>query len=375
MFKYLSNKIINLQNHCFVLNYDSSDNIFPIIKTFFIQYINNPHSFINKYYFFKTTYDSFFLNENAKTQFSDLFCKIQKTKFSFEKFAFLWKYKKAKHVVQTDMALNEIHDSQKNIICIHQDGSKYLFNIKDLINIINTSLTNSYIFFAEPVTIKNPFNNIPFNKSTLYNIYFYIKFNTDIYPELIFKFFQCNFDLTNFLYEYEPLLRDYSIKNYATKSPNNIIHREIMNMIQEFNEKYYQDENKIIIDKEFPVKRLIKIMKPYLLLYIKAKYSLIPIIRERVKRELNYKMLRFQNFNRQFGKKNMVFKYDFYQTSAKKLRKQFNEKHPHFNETINFMNNHIEVNLNEVRWNIDTETNSYEDIDDSDESEEVDSVS
>ena len=50
-----------------------------------------------------------------------------------------------------------------------------LINPNDLIKIINTSLTNTSSFFIEPLPIKNPYNNIPFNKSVLYNIYFFIK--------------------------------------------------------------------------------------------------------------------------------------------------------------------------------------------------------
>ena len=72
----------------------------------------------------------------------------------------------------TDMCLNELKENDKNVLCILDNGSKYLYHIKDLINIIHTSLTNSSSFFCQPKSIKNAYNNLPFKKSILYNIYF-----------------------------------------------------------------------------------------------------------------------------------------------------------------------------------------------------------
>ena len=96
-----------------------------------------------------------------------------------------------------------------------------------MIQIIDTSLTNAFMFFSEPMPIKNPYNNLPFNKSTLYNIYFFIKFNTRLYPELLIKFYNCSFNLTEFKHANEYLLREYSIRNFVYKSSQDDIVDEI----------------------------------------------------------------------------------------------------------------------------------------------------
>ena len=85
---------------------------------------------------------------------------------------------KAKIVVDFDLCLNPIEHNNKNSICLFQENKKYYFRINDLINIINNALCNSPNFFSDTLITKNPYNNIAFNKSTLYNIYFNITTKT-----------------------------------------------------------------------------------------------------------------------------------------------------------------------------------------------------
>jgi hypothetical protein len=225
-------KIIKPEINHFSKKYDKNDTIPPMVRTFFRNFLYST-KLKTKFQFFNDTINDIFICNKTYDfihDFTYLFYKIQKTYNAFRKLSYIYKYKKATIVVDKDMELNEIYENSKNIICIYQNNSKYLFNVKDLIQIINNSLTNSVSFFAEPIYVKNPYNNLPFNKSTLYNIYFYIKFNTNIYAEFVFKYFQTNFDLTIFLHNNEHLIREHSIKNYVMKSPNNIIHKEIIHM-------------------------------------------------------------------------------------------------------------------------------------------------
>ena len=92
------------------------------------------------------------------------------------RFVYNYKYNKAKIVVDTDMGLNKLNINDHNVFCLFHNNSKYLFLINDLIKIINSSLTNSYMFFSQPLPSKNPYNNLPFTKSNLYNIYLFLKF-------------------------------------------------------------------------------------------------------------------------------------------------------------------------------------------------------
>ena len=114
---------------------------------------------VNKFKFFDNTVNGFII-KGLEAEFIDYFCRIQKTYNILNRLVKMYKYKRAKIVSNTDMYLNTLDVNDKNVICIVQNNSKYLFNINDLIKIINTSLTNSYMFFAQPLPIKNPYNNI-----------------------------------------------------------------------------------------------------------------------------------------------------------------------------------------------------------------------
>lgn len=340
LIKNITQKIIKLENNIFSFNYDNSDNIDPLIKILFSSLVNN--SYKSKFIMFKESLNSFL--HFSREDFINYFCKIQKVYYALSRFVFLYKYKKSIMSVTTDMGLNDISIDKPNILCIYHSNTRYLFNVCDLIKIINTSLTNSYMFFSEPLPSKNPYNNLPLTKSNLYNIYFFIKFNTNIYDDLLFKFFHCDFNMTIFYKKYEHILREYTIINFIKNSTVSALYEEINRMINIYNYKNYK--NKIRIDKVFPKNILIKIMKPYLLLFLQSYYTLIPSIKRNASFELNYKLKKFHKFNPQFGRKIIKLGIKTYPNFQKKSfikDYDFNIKHIAFNynKNTNHLTNHL----------------------------------
>jgi hypothetical protein len=344
---YITNKLLNMDNNVFSLNYDKSDPVKPLMKLVFMSLVNNRYK--GKFNMFKETLVSF-LNF-SRDEFIDFFCKIQKTYHSFSRLAFIYKYKKSAMSVTTDIGLNNITINDKNILCIYHFNSRYLFNINDLLKIIITSITNSYMFFSQPLPSKNPYNNLPFTKSNLYNIYIFLKFKTNIYNDLFIKFFHCDFNLTTFYHKYEYLLRQYILDNFIKNSTEDILIQEIKKMINLFNKK---TTKKIIINDEFPKKRLIKIMKPYLMLHLQSYYSFVPIVKNNAIVLLNSKLKKFQKFNPKFGRK--IYKLGF--------KNYPNFKKKSYIKSIEFLDNHIAFNLDE-ETNFLTNHTYYNEIDNS----------
>ena len=160
-----------------------------------------------------------------------------------------------------------------------------------------------------------------------------MKYNTPIYNDLFIKFFYCDFNLSTFYYKYEYLLRDYIIENFVKNSSEDELIKEIKKMLSIYNKK----NKKILIDDEFPKNRLIKIMKPYLLLYLQSQYSFVHIIKNNTSILLYNKLKIFRNFNQKFGRKiyKMGFKYDS------------NFKRKSYIKSVEFLDNHIAFNYNE----------------------------
>ena len=340
--------IVKTYNNIFSDNH-KNDDIDGIQKIVFMAFINTNKTTNtkNKFAFFKESLEGFLIKNTREDKFINIFCKIQKTYNILNKVLYNYKYKKAKIVVNTDMCLNELNINDTNVMCIFHNNSKYLFHINDLIKIINVSLSHSYMFFSDPKCIKNPYDNLPFHKSTLYNIYFFIKFNTYCYAELFFKFFRADFNLTLFKNNNECFLREYSIQNYVYMSPSNILMKEIKYMIERHNESY-PNEN-ITIDDDFPVEKLIRIMRPYLLLYFTSQYSYLTQSKVEAAYVLRKKLLVFRNFNPSFGRKKykIITNYDnnFNRQICGKII-EFDDKHIKFNNiernnTI-FLSDHLE---------------------------------
>jgi hypothetical protein len=344
-------KVVNLDNNIFSFNYNKNDKISGIYK-FFFGIFTSVDTEINKFDYIQQTVNNFYFLDKAteKKEFFDLFCKIQRIYHSLNKFVFLCKFKKAKLIVETDLQLNSINKNEPNVICIYHINSKYLFKIEELLKHIYMSLTNCFSFFSEPIAIKNPYNNIAFDKSVLYFINYYIVSNVKInyikfsHIDIFIKFKECNFNMTKFVTNYEHILIEYAIKNYLNNCTRETIVNEIKKIIQTFN-YYFCGEIQIKISEGFPEDELVRIMKPYLYLKLQSSYSLIPRNKTIARKKLMKKLLEFQRFNPQFGRKIIRFKDIYKDGKIKRIKShiEFNMKHKKFNtdEEVNFMNNHL----------------------------------
>ncbi len=137
-----------------------------------------------------------FISEINKEEIMNIFCKIQRFIHAMFRLQYIWKWKRANVYNTEDLYMNPIHIGQKNTIVLLQNNTKYIFQIKELIGSINTSLSNSCHFFLEPLVCKNPYTNLPFDKASLYNIYYAIRESTFIMPTLIHQYFLSDFDLS-----------------------------------------------------------------------------------------------------------------------------------------------------------------------------------
>jgi hypothetical protein len=282
----------------------------------------------NKFNILKELDENIFISESLKLKIQYIFCKLQKTYYGFSRLAYLWKYKKANIQSTDDFSLNPIDINKKNVFVLFQNNSKFLFVSNDLINIVNTNLSNSPDFFCYPLWIKNPYNNIKLTNCDLYNIYFFLKFKVCNVPLLLELFFKSNFDLKLFAYDNEAILRSFKIDDYVKCSDNLTLYKTIIIMIQSNNDIMHN----IQIDKEFPRDVLIHIMRPYLKLYINSKYAIIGTEKRNYSESfLRNKLHKFAKFNPLFGRK-IIKTSERFGKIIGPVKVSFNDKHIDFND-------------------------------------------
>jgi len=236
-----------------------------------------------------------FIQQEEKDSFMEVYAKSRRTYIGLSQLARLWRIRKAKQTITADLYMNEIDQTHQNSIMIHQNNTNYWFSISDLLNQIETALLNSPCYFAEPLEPKNPYTNIPFTKSILYNIYFKHK-NSTYLPSIIFHgFFLAELDLYRFRIDNESILREMSIQKHIHNADIDLLFNEIMSMCRVF---------RLRIDIEVPKSDLVKIMRPYYYLYMVSSYHIHGLEKSSAARELLARQIKtLRKYNPHFGRK------------------------------------------------------------------------
>lgn len=235
------------------------------------------------------------------TYLPNVFYTLQKIYNGFSRFAYLYKLKKAILCNTQDLGLNPVtHTNRRRTFQILQNGSLYVMTLPELMKIINTSLTYANSFFIlEPYMPKNPYTNIPFNKSTLYNIYFAVKSSDYKMSPLLHAFFIHEFNLNTFIQANRNSLLEYAIHDYIYKSHDDVLYPHVFSML---------DKNELTstlcISHEFPKDVLVNIMRPYLHVDFRCQHANIcDEVWSFLREELHDMLNAFYIYNPMFGRK------------------------------------------------------------------------
>tara|TARA_B100000902_G_C27178254_1_gene847516 strand:+ start:23 stop:976 length:954 start_codon:yes stop_codon:yes gene_type:complete len=250
------------------------------------------------------------INKEDIEVYINFYGKIQKMYHGFNKLALIWKYKHCNYLdLQEDLELTNFSTiKEKHKILLLEDNNVYLFNIKNLINIVINGLTNNEEMCCTPIKIKNPYTNNAFKKSSLYKIYFKLIESNIVIPELFYLFFKSNFDISYFLMNYEANIKNYIIKNFHTLLTDEEKEEHIKDMI-EYN-------TKLSIHDEFPIDILVKTFYSCLGIYLFSRYSLNPNKRIASRKLLSVFLKKYNSktclYGRKIYEKNMYDKTSYY---------------------------------------------------------------
>ena len=276
----------------------------------------------NKYQKMINIMENIFIDPTTKRTFINNICKTQSAYRGFSKLAHIYKCKKSDLQITTNMMFDTIDQEHRDTIEIYQGGSRYLFTKFDLSRIINNSLINSPYHFAEPLIIRNPYNNVPFSKSVLYTIYFRMIDNPLKFPVLFHNFVWLDFDLELFRAENECLIRETYFREYIYNTPPETLNKEMRSMLK----CYYP--SKFNISKEIPHKDLVRVLRPYYYLYLVIRYHISGLEKKNMARcYLSEKINNLFTYNPRFGRKTYTTNKN---SPFKGRKKEFNMDAPKF---------------------------------------------
>lgn len=264
-----------------------------------------------KYRAYRLIITNIFLDTPTRQKIQTIFETTQKHYFALTRFSrhiqkiLQRKYNQTQHKITTDLSLTPLNPQDKYTFIVYEktnnSQNSYLFSIHDLINIIQTSITNAPNFFEKPLQPKNPYTNIPFSINTIQA--FFYKLHKMYYPipQVLENYYKCQYNLKQFQIQNQMEIRDIAIKKFVANSPTTVLYQEILDMINEY---FYdpQEDKCIEIDKEFPKNQLVQIMRPYLYVFLMSEYHIHGSEkRSQAKRVFRKAKQIFMNYNPRFG--------------------------------------------------------------------------
>ena len=347
---FLSKAYLNTSTHFYnsLTEFKSSPNSLMHIlgSTFIYKYMHTESTHNQeKFNYLKSVLDNPFITDTQKNDFLSIFQDIQCIYNTFCKFAFKYKWKKSKYANNHDLIMNPININQYFVCTLMHYNTKYMFTKSDLTKIIENSLIHSPYIFAEPLPIKNPYNNNMFDKSHLYTIYFFMKHGGFMLPSIFHQYFLHNFHLKLFRDYTECMIREMHIKTMLTSNSKKKTIFNIKTMIQLYNNQCTTANMYINIDDSFPEDVLILAMKPYLHLFYTSNYTLCMSTKSFSNCELVYRLKTFKKNSPGFGRKQvkLITKYNF--TNKKNKPEYITEYTPYIEKPYykNYNTSHIEI--------------------------------
>lgn len=235
--------------------------------------VNTPP--FKKFILFADVFDNRFLTVEQKNTVCIHFGKCVKHYLSFVRLAHIWKYKRAKMVVERDLYWNDLDVNKSNVYVLYQNGARFTFVISELMKVMHNSLCEDWEddFAVTPKKPYNPYNKVVFAPHELYNLYFYMRFQTHVVIPLFFHlWFLEEFDFRLFRTNQTRLLRKMCIKHFINTSTCKelFVYQDIIDML--YSNEYTRCWK---IHAEFPRDKLLGCMRPYLYLYYLMNYDLL----------------------------------------------------------------------------------------------------
>ena len=306
----------------------------------------------HKYHIFINYYGNETISEEYRSVILNIFSNAQSRYMALLHFKNICKWKrlyKSASIVNT-IEFDNLDDvpSYRKLDLV-EDNVIYSFSIYDLIKIVIKSLSFHIELFTEVIKVKNPWTNKELPYVSLLSIYHFIHFNTRIMkmPLLLSRFYQANFNLKRFERNNDFLIKDTIIRTIRSEDNKEIL-KFIRMMISNYNRKFPSDP--ILFSNDFPEKRKMEYMIPFLENFMQSKYSIDEKNKQFNKMRYLSKMNKFKQANPLLGRSicctyiNKLFKLSLLYYHGKRMVEDYG-KSIKGNVPSHLLYNHIQVNV------------------------------
>lgn len=194
----------------------------------FIEHISNYNEYsivqllynsnINIKIFYIYIHTNIFLTSEVKELYYRIYNEYQNFKRIMSTFILCVKFKIKKKYNSNNLLYNDLKEDCLSLI---ENNIIYTFDNFELYKICKNGLTYIEYNIIKIIDIKNPYTNLPFSLSNLYNIFFYL--STYNMPKIFFLYFKENFNKRSILKKYKDFViidcleQQYNILNYEEK--------------------------------------------------------------------------------------------------------------------------------------------------------------
>ena len=235
---------------------------------------NRKHTAIYRY----LRYDISFIPIEKREGIFHIFSVIQKHYLALSRFCNICRFKLLKNKIdnQYDLFFNDLNDCPNNLkVTLYEQTRLYTFKIFDILHIIKSSLVNYQELFLVPSLPKNPYTNLAFSYSNMYNIFYHCQYHHIAIPKVFRYFYYSDFQLDKFIRDYEPIVRETVILSYFNNMTFNQKYDTILDIVN-----YYKPVLPIIIHNQYPKKKVITFLEHAIVPYLRSLYSLNQAIKD-----------------------------------------------------------------------------------------------
>lgn len=126
--------------------------------------------------------------------------------------------------------MESIPENEK--IKIVQNNTLYTFYVNDFMSLFNNALLHVDYIMVLPRKPKNPYNNMEFTQTDLYNFYIHMRLHNQYWNQMVWLYYKLNMDTNKFYYKNMVYLREYGVKEYIRNEEPRQLMYEIVEMFE-----------------------------------------------------------------------------------------------------------------------------------------------